>query len=209
MNGGNAGDREGTLTAEHLALIATGLPFAVQVARRMARTTRVLSPEDLDAIARLSVSEVVRDFDPERGSWKSFVSTRVGFALCAALRKERRCSVIGAEDAIAAGLAHVDGLDPCTDALVGSDEQALDRLAELTSEVADTMALHMTIESEKTRRLLQEGLSELPELEGRAVLLHVVERKSFREIARETGAGLTETFRAFRRALVKLRRKLR
>ncbi len=208
MKAVHEGQGEGQLTAAQLALISTGLPIAVQVARRLARTTRVLPPDELSAIARLAVSEVVRDFDQERGSWKSFVSTRVGFALCRALRRERRCSTLATEDAIRAGLAHVEALTPCTGALAGSDEQAFDSLVGLTSEVADAMALHLSMESEKTRALLRESISELEPLEGRVLLSHVVDRKSFRQIGSETGAGPSEAFRAFHRALAALRRKL-
>ncbi len=208
MKAVHEGQGEGQLTAAQLALISTGLPIAVQVARRLARTTRVLPRDELEAIARLAVSEVVCDFDKERGSWKSFVSTRVGFALCRALRKERRCSTLAAEDAIRAGLAHVEALTPCTSALGGSDEQAFDSLVALTSEVADAMALHLSMESEKTRALLRESISELEPLEGRVLLSHVLDRKSFRQIGSETGAGPSEAFRAFHRALAALRRKL-
>lgn len=209
MKDDDAGLGAKRLTPEQVALITTGLPIAAQVARRVARTTNALPLDELEAIARFAVSEVVRDFDAERGSWKSFVAARVGFALSRALRKERRSSTLAAEDAISAGLAHVEGLAPCTDALSGSDEQAFDRLAELTSEVADGMALHIDSESEKTRSLLRESVAALPPLEGRVLWSHVVDRKSFRQIGAETGRGSSEAFRAFRRALTKLRRKLR
>lgn len=209
MRGDDARPGAGRLTPEQIALVTTGLPIAAQVARRLARTTLVLPVDELDAIARLAVSEVVRDFDAERGNWKSFVATRVGFALYRALRKEQRCSTLAAEDAISAGLAHVEGLAPCTDALAGSDEQAFDRLVELTSEVADGMALRLEIESEGTRGLLRDSVAALPPLEGRVLWSHIVEGKSFRQIGAETERGPSEAFRAFRRALTKLRRKLR
>ena len=105
-------------------------------------------------------------------------------------------------------MAHVEALTPCTSALAGSDEQAFDSLVALTSEVADAMALHLSMESEKTRALLRESISELEPLEGRVLLSHVLDRKSFRQIGSETGAGPSEAFRAFHRALAALRRKL-
>ena len=57
--------------------------------------------------ARLAVTELAPLFDPARGSLKAFVSTRVGFSLTAALRKEQRCANLSAEDeALLTALLH-------------------------------------------------------------------------------------------------------
>ncbi len=208
MKGAGGGRGEESLTAEEQGLVATGLPIALQVARRVARTTRVLPLDELEAIARLALSTMVRGFDADRGEWKSFVAVRAGFALVQALRKERRCGMVPVEAAIRAGLAHVEGLEPPADALAGSDEEAFLRLAELNAEVADVVALHFGAALPKTAGALKEAIAALPAVEGRVASLHYFEGKSFRQIGREIGCTPSEAYRAHGRALASLRRRL-
>jgi len=197
------------LTPEELGRVMSGLPHALQVARRVARTTKVLEREDLEAIARLTVPDIVQDFDPERGTWKSFVSARVGFALIRALRKERRCHVLSTEDAVRAGLVHVEGMEPPAQPLAGSDEQAYEQLVETTSEVADVLALHMGATSSRTLDGIHAAIDELAPSERRVATMHFLEHKTFRKIAGEIGSNPSSVFRTYERALAKLRRKLR
>jgi RNA polymerase sigma factor FliA len=189
------------------ALIAIGLPYALQVARRMARTTRVLEQDDLEGIARLTVKEIAGEFDPERGNWKSFVCARVGYALLKALRREHRAAILPAEHVIEAGLAHVEGLEPARDPLSGSDEEAYLRLVEVTSEVADVLALHA--DAAVTKTLMHGMLAELPAFEARVIELHYLDGLSFRQIAAKLGCKHVRAYRAHERALPRLRRRLR
>lgn len=214
MKGAGGGRGEVSLTAlslteEDLALVATGLPIALQVARRVARTTRVLPLEELESIARLALATMVRAFDADRGEWKSFVAVRAGFALVQALRRERRCASMPVEAAIRAGLTYVDGLEPSTDALGGSDEEAFHRLADLNAEVADVVALRFAAALPGTAGALKVAVAELPALEARVMTLHYFEGKSFRQIGREVGCTPSEAYRAHGRALARLQRKLR
>lgn len=197
------------LTDVELALVATGLPYALQVARRIARTTRVLGLDDLEGVARLALNELVSDFDPERGAWKSFVCTRVGFALCRSLRKERRCSSISAEDAIRAGLEHVEGMTPAPDSLSGNDDEAHAQLVEITAEVADVLALHLGAGSTDLDSAVRAAVAALPVVEAQVVTLHYLEGMSFRQIGAEIGCTHMQAYRAHERALPKLRRSLR
>jgi RNA polymerase sigma factor (sigma-70 family) len=213
MKGAGGGRGEGSLTqvsltAEELALVATGLPIALQVARRVARTTHVLPLEELESMARLALATMVRTFDADRGEWKSFVAVRAGFALVQALRRERRCASVPVEAAIRAGLAHAEGLDAPADALAGSDEEAFQRLADLNAEVADVVALHFAAALPRTAGALKDAVAELPALEARVMTLHYFEGKSFRQIGREVGCTASEAYRAHGRALARLRRTL-
>lgn len=189
--------------------IATGLPIALQAARRIARATRVLPLDELESLARCAFAELLSEYNPDRGNWRSFVATRVGFALCRALRKERRAKTIEAEIAVRAGLAHIEAMEPCVDPHAGNDEDAYVRLNEVTSEAADVLALHLSLESEETRTLVRQVLSELADFDRRVVQEHLFNGTSFRRLAVELGATLGKVRRAYERALPRLRRRLR
>lgn len=198
-----------TPTAEHLALLASGLPVALQVARRVARTTRVLPLKDLEGTARLVVTELVPGFDPDLGQWKTHVAVRVGHALCRALRKERRAHEVPAEAAMESGLSFLESLEPHRDPLAGTDAEAFHHLVEVTSEVADALAFHIDATTERTRSTLRAAIGELPAIEGRVMVLHYFEGKSFREIGRLLGCSPSEAYRAHGRALSTLRRRFK
>lgn len=204
-----AGGGENTGDASESSRVATGLPIALQVARRLARRTRLLDLSELESVARCALSELLPEYEPERGSWKSFVAARVGFALFKALRKERRLKTVELELKLKLGLDPIAAMEPCSNPLDGDDFSAYERLVDLTAEAAFHMALHLSAESEETQRLVRHALSVLPSLQRDVVERHFLQGKSFRQIANELGCSLGRVRRAFERAQPALRRGLR
>src|SRR5437763_250175 len=91
------------MTPEHQRLVQRGLPLVEVIARRVARRiSGRIEVEELVAIGRAALVEIVTEFDAERGTFEAFTSRRLTWATYDALRKTKRGLIRARARALAA-----------------------------------------------------------------------------------------------------------
>jgi RNA polymerase sigma factor for flagellar operon FliA len=223
------------MTPEQQRLVQRGLPLVDLIARRVAR--RIGGRVELDelvAIGRAALVEIVGEFEPDKGSFEAFASRRLTWATYDALRANKRGLLRARARALAASQQYSEALRdaepprPASLDDVPTEEQSQVKLAALLEGHAAAMALALTSAHNDVDRApdstanpeesfaraeiadsLRRAVRELPERERALVERHYYGDERFDHIALDLGISKAWASRLHAAAIEILAKHLR
>jgi RNA polymerase sigma factor FliA len=223
------------MTPEQQRLVQRGLPLVELIARRVARRIggRV-ELEELTAIGRAALVEIVSEFQQEKGVFEAFASRRLTWATYDALRANKRGLIRARARALAASQQYADALRdaepprPASLDELPTEEQSQLKLATLLEGHAAAMAIALTSAHNDVDRAadstaspeesfaraeiadnVRRAVRELPERERALVERHYYGDERFDHIASDLGISKAWASRLHAGAIQLLAKQLR
>lgn len=224
------------MTPEQQRLVQRGLPLVELIARRVARRIggRV-ELDELGAIGRAALVEIVADYDPGKGVFEAFASRHLTWATYDALRANKRGLIRARARALAASQQYSEGLRdaeppsrPASLDDVPTEEESQVKLASLLEGHAAAMALALSCAHNDVDRAadstanpeesfaraeiadnLRRAVRDLPERERALVERHYYGEERFDHIASNLGISKAWASRLHSCAIQQLAKQLR
>ena len=223
------------MTPEHQRLVQRGLPLVELIARRVARRLgEHVELEELIAIGRAALVELVGEYDAGKGAFAGFASRRLTWATYDALRASKRGLLRARARALAASQQYSEALRdsepprPASLDDVPTEEESQAKLASLLEGHAAAMALALTCANSDVERAadstanpeesfaraeiadnLRRAVKELPERERVLVERHYYGEERFNHIASDLGISKAWASRLHAVAIEHLAKQLR
>jgi RNA polymerase sigma factor for flagellar operon FliA len=201
------------MTPEQQRLVQRGLPLVELIARRVARRVGArIELEELLAIGRVALVEIVAEFESQKGGFELFAGRRLTWAIYDSIRTNKRGLLRARARALAASQQYAESLrdtePPRAASLddVPTEEESQAKLANLLEGHAAAMALALTSAHNDVDRAtdstanpeesfaraeiadsLRRAVRELPERERTLVERHYYGEERFDRIATDLG----------------------